>query len=66
MDKTIEVRDMFTEDTDCERCLHYHGKSRYRKHGCKRSACVLIEENLTPILDGRIKKRKRGGEKWRE
>ena len=68
MKKAIRVRDMsqnLNEDMDCERCLSYHGKSRYRKNGCKRPICVCVEENLNTMPDGR-NKRKRGGYKWSE
>ena len=65
MGKTVRVHDKFQyfmEDMDCELCLHYQGKSRHRKHGCKRAACACEDEKMDALANGRVK-RKRGWNK---
>ena len=68
MEKTTRVHDKsqyFMEDMNCELCLHYQGKSRHRKHGCKRAVCVCEEEKYAAAANGLIK-RKRGWNKWKK
>ena len=68
MGKTVRTYDKFEyfmDDTRCEYCLFYKGKSKHRKHGCERPACCCEAEKRDAMAHGRIT-RKRGWEKCRE
>ena len=62
MGKNVRYYDRFQyyiEDIQCEYCLFYQKKSKYRRHGCNRDVCGFIAEWLDALANGRIK-RKRG------
>ena len=48
----------YLEDTACRWCLHYKGKSRFRKDGCELAECCCAEEKRDAIAAGRIKRKK--------
>ena len=59
MAKTVKIYDkfhFFAEIEDCENCLFYQRKSKYRKRGCNREVCSL-EEKRDALVNMRIKRK---------
>ena len=58
MSKTVarDKFEYFLEDLDCEWCLYYLGKSKYRRNGCNRDTCLFEVEKRDALEHGRIKR----------
>jgi hypothetical protein len=44
-------RKNLTETADCTDCLHYRGKSKYRRSGCERAFCPAETKRTTIIME---------------
>jgi len=58
MSKTVSRNKLeyFLEDLDCECCLYYLGKSKYRRNGCNCDICRFEAEKCDALENGRIKR----------
>ena len=52
----IEYFDLYTDDLDCELCLHFRGKRKKYKNGCWEETCRYENVRRACIESGKIKR----------